>query len=74
MQAKYFNDTDTLLIKFSDHAIANTYDLNEIVNYEHSYNKLFGKSKRRKVMKSKILIAILVILGLFSAGKDVNQA
>ena len=34
MQAKYFNDTDTLLISFSNHPIADTYDLNENVLIE----------------------------------------
>jgi uncharacterized protein YuzE len=34
MQAKYFNDTDTLLINFSNHPIAETYDLNENVLIE----------------------------------------
>ena len=34
MKAKYFKDTDTLLITFSDHEIAETYDLNEDVLVE----------------------------------------
>jgi uncharacterized protein YuzE len=34
MHAKYFNDTDTLLINFSDHQVADTYDLNENVLVE----------------------------------------
>ena len=31
MQAKYFPDTDTLLLQFSDREIAETYDVNEDV-------------------------------------------
>ena len=34
MQAKYFSDTDTLLVQFSSHDIAETYDLNEDVLVE----------------------------------------
>lgn len=34
MQAKYFNDTDTLLINFSNKRVADTYDLNENVLVE----------------------------------------
>jgi len=34
MQAKYFSDTDTLLVQFSKHDIAETYDLNEDVLVE----------------------------------------
>jgi uncharacterized protein YuzE len=34
MQAKYFSDTDTLLIQFSDHDVVETYDLNEDVLVE----------------------------------------
>jgi uncharacterized protein YuzE len=34
MQAKYFSDTDTLLVQFSRHDIAETYDLNEDVLVE----------------------------------------
>jgi uncharacterized protein YuzE len=34
MQAKYFPDTDTLLLTFSDRDIAETYDLNEDVLVE----------------------------------------
>ena len=34
MHAKYFPDTDTLLLKFSDHHINNTYDINEDVLIE----------------------------------------
>lgn len=34
MQAKYFADTDTLLLVFSDHEIAETYDVNENVLIE----------------------------------------
>jgi len=34
MQAKYFNDSDTLLINFSNHQVAKTYDLNENVLVE----------------------------------------
>jgi uncharacterized protein YuzE len=31
MQAKYFPDTDTLLLQFSDRQVAETYDVNEDV-------------------------------------------
>ncbi len=34
MKAKYFQDTDTLLLTFSNHEIAETYDLNEDVLVE----------------------------------------
>jgi len=34
MQATYFSDTDTLLVQFSKHDIAETYDLNEDVLVE----------------------------------------
>jgi uncharacterized protein YuzE len=34
MQAKYFPDTDTLMLNFSDHEIVETYDLNENVLVE----------------------------------------
>ena len=34
MQAKYFTDTDTLLLTFSRNDIAETYDLNEDVLVE----------------------------------------
>lgn len=34
MQAKYFADTDTLLLTFSNSAIVETYDLNEDVLVE----------------------------------------
>jgi len=34
MQAKYFSETDTLLINFSNHEIADSYDLNENVLVE----------------------------------------
>lgn len=34
MQAKYFPDTDTLLLTFSDRDIVETYDLNEDVLVE----------------------------------------
>lgn len=34
MQAKYFSDTDTLLVQFSRNDIAETYDLNEDVLVE----------------------------------------
>ncbi len=34
MKAKYFKDTDTLLIKFSNRRVADTYDLNENVLVE----------------------------------------
>ena len=34
MQAKYFPDTDTLLLRFSDYEIVETYDLNEDVLVE----------------------------------------
>ena len=38
MQAKYFPDTDTLLLQFSDHEIVETYDLNEdvLVEVDHA--------------------------------------
>jgi uncharacterized protein YuzE len=34
MQAKYFQDTDTLLLTFSKHEVADTFDLNEDVLIE----------------------------------------
>ena len=34
MQAKYFTDTDTLMLTFSNHDIAETFDLNEDVLIE----------------------------------------
>ena len=34
MRAKYFADTDTLLLQFNDREIAETYDLNEDVLVE----------------------------------------
>jgi uncharacterized protein YuzE len=34
MQAKYFSDTDTLLLQFNDRQIVETYDLNEDVLVE----------------------------------------
>jgi len=34
MQARYFQDTDTLLLTFSDREIAETYDINEDVLVE----------------------------------------
>jgi len=34
MQTKYFSDTDTLLLNFSDHNITETYDLNDDVLVE----------------------------------------
>lgn len=34
MQAKYFADTDTLMLTFSNHDIAETFDLNEDVLVE----------------------------------------
>ncbi len=34
MQAKYFQDTDTLLLTFSRQSVAETYDLNENVLVE----------------------------------------
>ncbi|MFZ4438090.1 MAG: DUF2283 domain-containing protein [Syntrophales bacterium] len=34
MQAKYFSDTDTLMLTFSKHEITETYDLNEDVLVE----------------------------------------
>jgi len=34
MQAKYFADTDTLLVQFNKNEIAETYDLNEDVLVE----------------------------------------
>jgi uncharacterized protein YuzE len=34
MQAKYFQDTDTLLLTFSQHEVVDTYDLNEDVLVE----------------------------------------
>ena len=38
MQAKYFADTDTLVLTFSAHDIAETYDLNEDVLVEVDKN------------------------------------
>ena len=38
MQTKYFSDTDTLLPKFSNHDITETYDLNEDVLVEVDKN------------------------------------
>lgn len=38
MQAKYFSDTDTLMLTFSDHKITETYDLNEDVLVEVDNN------------------------------------
>ncbi len=34
MRAKYFQDTDTLLLQFSDARVSETYDLNENVLVE----------------------------------------
>jgi len=34
MKAKYFKDTDTLLLTFSQHDVVETYDLNEDVLVE----------------------------------------
>ena len=34
MHAKYFSDTDTLLLTFSDNEIVDTYDINEDVLVE----------------------------------------
>ena len=34
MKAKYFNETDTLLINFSNKRVADTYDINENVLVE----------------------------------------
>jgi uncharacterized protein YuzE len=34
MQARYFADTDTLLLQFSEQTIADTYDLNEDILVE----------------------------------------
>jgi uncharacterized protein YuzE len=34
MQAKYFSDTDTLMLTFSKHDITETYDLNENILVE----------------------------------------
>lgn len=34
MKAKYFADTDTLLLEFSKHDVADTYDVNEEVLIE----------------------------------------
>lgn len=34
MQAKYFSDTDTLMLTFSNHEITESYDLNEDVLVE----------------------------------------
>lgn len=34
MKARYFSDTDTLLIQFGDGTISNTYDINENVLIE----------------------------------------
>ncbi len=38
MKAKYFRDTDTLLLTFSDQDIVETYDLNEDVLVETDKN------------------------------------
>jgi len=38
MQAKYFSDTDTLLLTFSNHNIVDTYDINENVLVEVDEN------------------------------------
>ena len=38
MQAKYFSDTDTLMLTFSKSTIAETYDLNEDVLVEVDKN------------------------------------
>ncbi len=38
MQAKYFSDTDTLMLTFSNHEITETYDLNEDVLVEVDNN------------------------------------
>ena len=38
MKAKYFRDTDTLLLTFSDQDIVDTYDLNEDVLVETDKN------------------------------------
>jgi uncharacterized protein YuzE len=38
MKAKYFSDTDTLLLQFSDSPVAETYDLNENVLLEVDEN------------------------------------
>jgi len=38
MQAKYFADTDTLLLTFSNHDIVETFDLNENVLVEVDEN------------------------------------
>ncbi len=38
MQAKYFSDTDTLLLTFSNHEIKETYDLNKDVLVEVDQN------------------------------------
>ncbi len=34
MQARYFSDTDTLLLQFNDRQIVETYDLNENILVE----------------------------------------
>jgi len=38
MQAKYFSDTDTLMLTFSNNPITETYDLNEDVLVEIDKN------------------------------------
>jgi uncharacterized protein YuzE len=38
MKAKYFSDTDTLLLEFSDGEISETYDINENVLVEIDKN------------------------------------
>ena len=39
MQAKYFPDTDTLLLQFNDREIVETYDLNEDVLVEVDHER-----------------------------------
>ncbi len=34
MKARYFADTDTMLLEFSDHPVSETYDLNQHVVVE----------------------------------------
>lgn len=52
MQAKYFADTDTLLLKFSHQDIVETYDLNEDVLVEvdkdgHVVSMTFEHAKKQ---------------------------
>jgi uncharacterized protein YuzE len=40
MKAKYFSDTDTMLIQFSDREIGETYDLNHCTGHFLGYNSI----------------------------------